>query len=69
MTVTETKDPIVEFKDWLAEAEAGESVNPNAMALATSTPDGQPSVRMVLLKAVDDRGFVYYTNAESRKGE
>ena len=69
MTVTETKDPIVEFKDWLAEAEAGESVNPNAMALATSTPDGQPSVRMVLLKAVDDRGFVYYTNAESCKGE
>ena len=69
MTVTETKDPIVKFKDWLAEAEAGESVNPNAMALATSTPDGQPSVRMVLLKAVDDRGFVYYTNAESRKGE
>ena len=69
MTVTETKDPIVEFKDWLAEAEAGESVNPNAMALATSTPDGQPSVRMGLLKAVDDRGFVYYTNAESRKGE
>ena len=69
MTVTETKDPIVEFKDWLAEAEAGEAAIPNAMALATSTPDGQPSVRMVLLKAVDDRGFVYYTNAESRKGE
>lgn len=68
MTVTEIKDPIAEFKDWLAEAEAGEPVNPNAMALATSTPGGQPSVRMVLLKGVDDRGFVFYTNAESRKG-
>lgn len=68
MTVTETKDPIAEFKDWLADAEKAEPINPNAMALATSTPDGHPTVRMVLLKAVDDRGFVFYTNAESRKG-
>jgi len=67
MSVTATKDPIAEFKKWLAEAEAGESVNPNAMALATATPAGRPSVRMVLLKAVDERGFVFYTNAESRK--
>ncbi len=68
MSVTATKDPIAEFKKWLAEAEAGESVNPNAMALATATPAGRPSVRMVLLKDVDERGFVFYTNAESQKG-
>lgn len=68
MAVTETKDPIAEFKAWLAEAEAAEPVNPNAMALATSTPDGRPSVRMVLLKAVDERGFAFYTNSESQKG-
>jgi len=68
MTITEDKDPIEEFKDWLAEAEASEPVNPNAMALATATPDGHPSVRMVLLKGVDERGFVFYSNAESRKG-
>jgi len=69
MSVTETKDPIAEFRDWLADAEASEPVNPNAMALATTTPDGRPSVRMVLLKGVDDRGFVFYTNLESRKGQ
>ena len=68
MTVTATKDPIAEFKEWLAEAEASEPVNPTAAALATSTPDGRPSVRMVLLKEVDDRGFVFYTNIESQKG-
>ena len=68
MTVTATKDPIAEFKEWLTEAEASEPVNPTAAALATSTPDGRPSVRMVLLKEVDDRGFVFYTNIESQKG-
>lgn len=68
MTVTATKDPIAEFKAWLAEAEASEPVNPNAMALATADAKGRPSVRMVLLKGVDDRGFVFYTNLESRKG-
>ena len=69
MAVTATEDPIIEFKAWLAEAEASEPVNPTAAALATSTPDGKPSVRMVLLKGVDDRGFVFYTNLESQKGE
>ncbi len=69
MAVTATEDPIIEFKAWLAEAEASEPVNPTAAALATSTPDGKPSVRMVLLKGVDDRGFVFYTNMESQKGE
>ena len=68
MSITETDDPIALFKEWLSEAEGLEQINPNAMALATATPDGRPSVRMVLLKAVDDRGFVFYTNAESRKG-
>lgn len=69
MSVTATNDPIAEFNGWLAEAEASEPVNPNAAALATATPDGRPSVRMVLLKAVDDKGFVFYSNTESRKGE
>ena len=69
MTVTEPQDPIAEFKGWLAEAEAQEPINPNAAALATATPDGRPSVRMVLLKAVDENGFVFYSNTESRKGQ
>lgn len=68
MSVTATKDPIAEFKDWLGKAEATEPVNPNAMALATTTADGRPSVRMVLLKGVDERGFLFFTNLESRKG-
>ncbi len=63
-----TDDPIGLFRAWLAEAEASEPSNPNAMALATATADARPSVRMVLLKDVDARGFVFYTNLESRKG-
>jgi pyridoxamine 5'-phosphate oxidase len=65
----EAYDPIPCFRAWLAEAEAGEPNDPNAMALATATPTGLPSVRMVLLKEVSGREFVFYTNAESRKGE
>jgi pyridoxamine 5'-phosphate oxidase len=61
-------DPISLFRVWLAEAEAGEPNDPNAGALATATPDGTPSVRMVLLKGLDERGFAFYTNTESRKG-
>lgn len=61
-------DPFRLFADWMKEAEKHEVNDPNAMALATCTPDGRPSVRMVLLKAVDERGFVFYTNLESRKG-
>jgi pyridoxamine 5'-phosphate oxidase len=68
MAVTGNKDPIAEFKGWLAEAEASEPVNPNAASLATATTDGKPSVRMVLVKSVDDDGFVFYTNTESQKG-
>ena len=54
---------------WMAEAEKSEPNDPNAMIVATATPDGRPSVRTVLLKGVDDRGFVFYTNKESRKGD
>lgn len=60
-------DPIVRFESWFAEALAQEP-EPNAMSLATVGDDGQPSVRIVLLKGVDARGFVLYTNLESRKG-
>lgn len=62
------KDPLALFHDWFAAAEKEELNDPNGMALATATPDGRPSVRMVLLKGVDARGFVFYTNFESRKG-
>lgn len=61
-------DPIALFSAWLAEAEASEPNDPNAMALATATREGAPSVRMVLLKDHGPDGFVFYTNATSRKG-
>lgn len=61
-------DPFPLFAAWFAEASAAEPNDPNAMALATATPDGCPSVRVVLMKAWDDRGFVFYTNLDSRKG-
>ena len=63
-----TDDPIALFASWLAEAEKTEPNDANAVCLATATPDGLPSARMVLLKGVDARGFVFYTNLESRKG-
>jgi pyridoxamine 5'-phosphate oxidase len=62
-------DPFGIFAAWMAEAEASEPNDPNAMCLATSTPDGWPSARMVLLKGLDPRGFVFFTNHDSRKGE
>jgi pyridoxamine 5'-phosphate oxidase len=61
-------DPHALFDAWLAEAEASEPNDPNAMALATVDADGQPSVRMVLLKG-HDAGFVFYTNQQSRKAD
>jgi len=61
-------DPLALFAAWLAEAEASEPNDPNAMALATVGRDGMPSCRMVLLKGHDQAGFVFYTNYESRKG-
>jgi pyridoxamine 5'-phosphate oxidase len=60
--------PFALFDSWLAEARASEPNDANAMALATATPAGRPSVRMVLLKGHGPDGFVFYTNAESRKG-
>ena len=69
MTVTTSENPIGLFKDWLADAERSEPNNPNAMTLATVTSDGAVSVRMVLLKGVDERGFTFYTNLGSRKAE
>ena len=63
-----TDDPFGLFAAWLAEATEREPNDPNAMTLATSTPGGAPSSRMVLLKGFDERGFVFYTNTQSRKG-
>lgn len=61
-------DPYSLFESWFAEAQASEPNDPNAMALATADASGRPSLRMVLLKGRDDRGFVFYTNLGSRKG-
>ena len=61
-------DPIEQFQAWLAEAEKTEPNDANGVALATADAEGRPSVRMVLLKGYDERGFVFYTNSESRKG-
>jgi pyridoxamine 5'-phosphate oxidase len=62
------EDPFSLFAQWMKEAESSEPNDPNAAALATTTPDGRPSVRMVLIKRVDERGFCFFTNAGSRKG-
>ncbi len=62
-------DPLALFQSWLAEAGRSEPNDPNAMALATASAAGVPSVRMVLLKRADEHGFVFYTNRESRKGK
>lgn len=61
-------DPIEQFRKWFDEALAADLHEPNAMTLATATPDGKPSARIVLLKGFDARGFVFYTNYEGRKG-
>lgn len=60
-------DPFAEFDQWYAEARLHEINDSNAMALATATPDGRPSVRMVLLKGHGPEGFVFYTNQQGRK--
>jgi pyridoxamine 5'-phosphate oxidase len=65
---TAAEDPFALFRNWLAEAEQCEPADPEAMALATVDATGLPNVRMVLLKGVDERGFVFYTNCESAKG-
>lgn len=65
---TEREEPISLFEEWLKDAGKSEPNDPNAVALATVDEEGLPNVRMVLLKAVDGRGFVFYTNYESQKG-
>lgn len=62
------KDPFRQFERWFQEAEAAKLNEPNAMVLATATPDGLPSSRVVLLKGLDARGFTFFTNYDSRKG-
>jgi pyridoxamine 5'-phosphate oxidase len=61
-------DPVVQFGRWFEQAESAGLLEPNAMTLATSTADGRPSARIVLLRGFDDRGFVFYSNYDSRKG-
>jgi pyridoxamine 5'-phosphate oxidase len=61
-------DPMVEFHRWFQEAGEAKVLEPNAMALATASTDGAPSVRIVLLKGYDERGFVFFTDYRSRKG-
>lgn len=62
------RDPFRQFEKWFQEAEAAKLAEPNAMTLATASPDGRPSARTVLLKGLDGRGFLFYSNYESRKG-
>ena len=62
------KDPFRQFEKWFQEAEAAKIAEPNAMVLTTTGRDGRPSARTVLLKGLDGRGFVFYSNYESRKG-
>ncbi|HEY2935551.1 MAG TPA: pyridoxamine 5'-phosphate oxidase [Gaiellaceae bacterium] len=62
------RDPLRQFEAWFEEARAAGMRVPEAVALATATPDGVPSIRMVLMKGADERGFVFHTGYESRKG-
>jgi len=68
MTTKTTEQPIELFLEWFEEAKAAESVLPEAMSVASVGADGRPASRMVLLKGADARGFVFYTNLNSRKG-
>lgn len=61
-------DPFAQFLVWFREAEEAEIIEPNAMSLATASVEGRPSCRTVLLKGVDEKGFLFFTNYESRKG-
>jgi pyridoxamine 5'-phosphate oxidase len=63
------RDPLRQFEAWFDEAGESGVRAPEAMAVATATPDGRPAVRMVLMKQFDERGFVFFTNYESRKGQ
>lgn len=61
-------DPFAQFRAWMADAEASEPNDPNAMTVATVAADGTPSARILLLKGLDERGFTFFTNRTSRKG-
>ncbi len=63
------KNPFEQFRLWFEQAQSAQITEPNAMTLATATPDGIPSARIVLLKYFDQQGFVFFTNYESQKGE
>ncbi len=65
---TAARNPIDQFRAWFDEVLAADLLDPTAMSLATASPSGEPSVRTVLLKEVDDRGFVFFTHYDSRKG-
>ncbi|MEY2857353.1 MAG: hypothetical protein RLZZ74_1665 [Cyanobacteriota bacterium] len=70
--LTETdldSNPLKQFNIWFQQALAADLIEPNAMTLATATPDGKPTARIVLLKGVDEQGFVFYTNYDSQKGQ
>ena len=62
-------NPFIQFKQWFDQALTAQLPEPNAMTVATVTPDGKPRARMVLLKGFDERGFVFYTNYNSQKGQ
>jgi pyridoxamine 5'-phosphate oxidase len=62
-------NPLIQFKKWFTQALAAQLPEPNAMTIATATPDGKPSARMVLLKDFDEQGFVFFTNYNSHKGQ
>jgi len=66
--INSDKKPIELFQEWFEEAKKSEINDPNAMNLATISSDGKPSSRIVLLKSYDDKGFVFYTNSNSKKG-
>ena len=68
LQMEQSTDPLTLFTAWMADAKASELNDPNAMSLATSTQDGHPSVRIVLLKRFNANGFAFYTNGDSRKG-
>lgn len=68
MQMDEAVEPFGFFAKWMEDAKHSELNDPNAMSLATATPEGVPSVRIVLCKGYDEKGFKFYTNGESRKG-
>ncbi|MDG5494339.1 pyridoxamine 5'-phosphate oxidase [Niveispirillum sp. BGYR6] len=69
MSLADATDPFVQFQTWFAEAEATEVNDANAMSVATVGENGRPSLRILLLKGFDQRGFAFFTNMQSRKGD